>query len=168
MRYSVSMAPGVGAYVFDVESLSNGTIRMRHDGRPVDLDVVAVGGALSVRVGAKIVDLTTEGKLPDLGVIASGRRFHARVMSDRMVAGVRLEKAGQNQAETVVKSPMPGRVVKVLVRDGDPVRAGQGLVVLEAMKMENEIRSRCAGTVRQVHVVAGITVDARAPLVTLV
>ena len=62
---------------------------------------------------------------------------------------------------------MPGRVVKVLVAEGEVVRAGQGLLVLEAMKMENEVRARSGGTVAKVHVTAGATVESSAVLVTL-
>jgi pyruvate carboxylase subunit B len=62
---------------------------------------------------------------------------------------------------------MPGRVVKVLVAPGDRVAAGQGLVVVEAMKMENEIRARHAGTVTEVRVREGEPVEARAVLVTI-
>jgi pyruvate carboxylase subunit B len=62
---------------------------------------------------------------------------------------------------------MPGRVVKVLVAEGDVVAVGQGLVVLEAMKMENEVRARAAGTVSQIHVKPGATVEGSAKLVTL-
>jgi biotin carboxyl carrier protein len=62
---------------------------------------------------------------------------------------------------------MPGRVVKVLVAKGDAVEPGKGLVVLEAMKMENEVRAKIAGTVADVHVVAGATVEGNAKLVTL-
>ena len=62
---------------------------------------------------------------------------------------------------------MPGRVVKVLVARGDAVKIGQGLVVLEAMKMENEVRCRLGGTVMEVHVIEGTAVEANAPLVTL-
>jgi biotin carboxyl carrier protein len=67
----------------------------------------------------------------------------------------------------VVKSPMPGRVVKVLVAKGDKVQAGQGLLVLEAMKMENEVKAKAAGTVTEVHVTTGSAVEGNAKLVTL-
>jgi biotin carboxyl carrier protein len=62
---------------------------------------------------------------------------------------------------------MPGRIVKVLVRPGDRVEAGQGLVVVEAMKMENELRAQGRGVVEQIHVAAGDRVEKGAPLVTL-
>ena len=66
-----------------------------------------------------------------------------------------------------ILSPMPGRIVKVLVREGDVVAAQQGLVVVEAMKMENELRAPRAGQVSAVKVVEGMLVEAKAVLVTL-
>jgi biotin carboxyl carrier protein len=66
-----------------------------------------------------------------------------------------------------IVSPMPGRIVKVLVREGDLVTAQQGLVVVEAMKMENELRAPRAGQVSAVKVVEGMSVEAKAVLVTL-
>jgi biotin carboxyl carrier protein len=77
------------------------------------------------------------------------------------------KKSTTGGGEKAVKSPMPGRVVKVLVAKGDSVAVGQGLVVLEAMKMENEVKARAAGTVAEVHVAAGATVEGGAKLVTL-
>jgi pyruvate carboxylase subunit B len=67
----------------------------------------------------------------------------------------------------VVRAPMPGLVVRVEVAVGDQVAAGTGLVVVEAMKMENELRAPGAGVVTTVHVAAGATVEKGAPLVTL-
>ena len=64
-------------------------------------------------------------------------------------------------------APMPGRVVRVLVSIGDRVLAGQPIVVVEAMKMENELRSPKDGVVREVNVQAGGAVEARAVLVVI-
>jgi pyruvate carboxylase subunit B len=58
-------------------------------------------------------------------------------------------------------------VVKLLVARGDAVQPGQGLVVLEAMKMENEVRARAAGVVAEIHVAPGATVEGGAKLITL-
>ena len=64
-----------------------------------------------------------------------------------------------------VKAPMPGRVVKLLVKPGDVVQPRQGLVVVEAMKMENELRSERPGTVSKVCVAEGASVEAGVVLV---
>jgi biotin carboxyl carrier protein len=77
--------------------------------------------------------------------------------------------AGSSAASAVkdVVAPMPGRIVKVLVKAGDRVAAGQGLVVVEAMKMENELRAPREGTVVAVRVSEGMSVEANAVLVVV-
>jgi glutaconyl-CoA decarboxylase len=70
-------------------------------------------------------------------------------------------------AGEAVNAPMPGNILKVNVKTGDAVKAGQVLVVLEAMKMENEIMAPKDGTVTQVLVNKGSTVDTGAPLVVI-
>ena len=64
-------------------------------------------------------------------------------------------------------APMPGRIAKVLVKVGDVVAVRQGLVVVEAMKMENELRSPRAGTVVEVRAVEGARVESQALLVVV-
>jgi biotin carboxyl carrier protein len=66
-----------------------------------------------------------------------------------------------------VTAPMPGKIVKLLVKPGDRVQARQGVIVVEAMKMENELRARAAGTVSEVRVTEGTSVEAGAILVIL-
>jgi pyruvate carboxylase subunit B len=78
----------------------------------------------------------------------------ARLKQLRAMGGTAHEETGGAS----VVAPMPGLVVKVLVSPGDKVEANQGLLILEAMKMENELRSPRAGVVRQVNVVPGQTV----------
>ena len=68
---------------------------------------------------------------------------------------------------TMVRAPMPGLVVRVAVAAGQRVDAGTGVVVVEAMKMENELRAPRAGVVETVHVAVGQAVEKGAPLVTL-
>jgi biotin carboxyl carrier protein len=73
-----------------------------------------------------------------------------------------VKKAAGGLAE--VRAPMPGRIVKLLAAPGQEVAAGQGLVVMEAMKMENELRSPRAGRVKDLHVRELQTVDTGALL----
>ena len=169
MRYYVALDPDPSAkpVIVDLVELPNGALDARVDDIPVDLDVAYMGAQLNVRVDGQVVDLTTEGSPPDLGAVASGHRSYVRVESERMRAAAQAKKATVTSGDRVIKSPMPGRVVKVLVAKGDAVEVGQGLVVLEAMKMENEVRARVAGTVAEVHVTAGAAVEGNAKLVTL-
>ena len=75
--------------------------------------------------------------------------------------------AGSDTGPRAVVAPMPGRIVKVLVQPGEAVQARQGLVVVEAMKMENEVRAPHAGIVADVRVREGSSVEANAVLVVL-
>jgi glutaconyl-CoA/methylmalonyl-CoA decarboxylase subunit gamma len=74
---------------------------------------------------------------------------------------------GGKQGPSTMRAPIPGRLVKVLVKAGDRVAAGQALLVLEAMKMENELRAVTEGIVSKVHVVEGATVETGQDLVSL-
>jgi biotin carboxyl carrier protein len=83
-----------------------------------------------------------------INVVVNGRR------------SVHAEADGHGQGLISIAAPMPGRVVRVLVAPGDEVAARQGVVVVEAMKMENELRAPRAGRVREVSVAAGTPVEA--------
>ena len=74
---------------------------------------------------------------------------------------------GTPHGEQKVTAPMPGRVVRVLVAEGDEVEARQPVVVIEAMKMENELRSPVAGRVREISAAAGASVEAGRVLVVI-
>jgi biotin carboxyl carrier protein len=169
VRYYVTLDPDPGAkpVLVDLVELPSGALQASLDGRAIDVDVVVVGSQLSVRVNGRVVDLTTEGTPPEIGAVASGHRSYVRVESERMRSAEQAKKTTVTGGDKLVKSPMPGRVVKVLIAKGDVVEVGQGLLVLEAMKMENEVRARIAGTVAEVHVAPGATVEGNAKLVTL-
>jgi pyruvate carboxylase subunit B len=76
-------------------------------------------------------------------------------------------KTGGKQADQTVKAPMPGLISRLEVATGDAVAPGQGLLVLEAMKMENEIRATSGGTVTKVFVQRGKVVEKGEPLLTI-
>jgi biotin carboxyl carrier protein len=114
-----------------------------------------------------MVDLTTEGQPPEIGAIASGHRSYVRVESERQRAAAAAKKVGGGASDKIVKSPMPGRVIRLLVAAKDEIVAGQTLCVIEAMKMENEVKAKAAGSVADVHVVEGATVEANGKLFTL-
>ena len=169
MRYYVSLDPDPAAAPIqvDVVELPSGALEVKVDGRPADVDVLPLGSQISVRVDGRMVDLTTEGAPPELGAVASGHRSYVRVESERMRAAEQAKKKSGGDAEKVIKSPMPGRVVKLLVEKGQEVEAGQPLLVIEAMKMENEVRAKTACKVVEIHVAPGTAVEGNARLLTL-
>jgi pyruvate carboxylase subunit B len=99
---------------------------------------------------------------------SAGERFEVDVQDDRSKQIEALTGQGRTVvAGGVVKAPMPGLVVRVEVVQGQAVEGGEGLVVVEAMKMENELRAPSPGVVAQIHVKAGDRVEKGAALVTL-
>jgi pyruvate carboxylase subunit B len=97
-----------------------------------------------------------------------GYRFEVEALDERTRAIRDLSAA--NAAPTgpaPIIAPMPGLIVRVNVSVGDKVEAGQGIVVMEAMKMENELRATAPGTVQTIEVVAGTAVEKGALLVSL-
>ena len=145
----------------------DGSVAASVGGRPVAVDVVSFSDReLSVRIGSRVLDLTIEGSGPMLGVVASGTRTYVPVESERMRAAARAKGPESAAKSRDVRAPMPGRVLKVFVAEGESVAAGQSVVIVEAMKMENEVKSRGVGVVAKVHAVLGGTVEANAVLVS--
>ena len=141
---------------------------MTLDGRILSVDVTAIAGRWSLLIGSRSYEVAIER--PSNGeriVYVNGVAVPISIMDPRERL---VRRRGTVSAETgprSIVSPMPGRIVRVLVREGDVVAAQQGLVVVEAMKMENELRAPRAGQVSAVKVVEGMSVEAKTVLVTL-
>ena len=114
------------------------------DGRSIEANVVERQGGFQ---------MTLEGDFYDLDVVDERLKVLSR-------SG---EEGGTGSAD--IKAQMPGKVIKVLVEEGQAVEAGQGVVVLEAMKMENEIKSPTSGVVKSIAVEEGQTVESGERLV---
>lgn len=101
-----------------------------------------------------------------LGLV--GERVEVAAVDERTHQIQTLTGRGRSAAvQGTVRAPMPGLVVRIEVAEGQRVEAGGGLVVVEAMKMENELRASRAAVVQKVHVTVGQPVEKGAPLVTL-
>ncbi|MGB8523261.1 MAG: biotin/lipoyl-containing protein [Candidatus Acidiferrales bacterium] len=131
------------------------------DGRALDADAVEVSsGIYSILIGGKSFEARVESKSgSDLSVTVAGLEFNIAIRNPRKWNRNR-EAGAEAEGRQQVTAPMPGKIVLVLVKNGDTVDAGQGIVVVEAMKMQNEIRSPKSGTVERILVVAGQTVNA--------
>ena len=141
---------------------------MTLDGRILSVDVTAIAGRWSLLIGSRSYEVAVERRSNgERLVYVNGLPVPVSIMDPRERL---VRRRGHVSAETgprSIVSPMPGRIVKVLVREGDVVAAQQGLVVVEAMKMENELRAPRAGQVSAVKVVEGMSVEAKTVLVTL-
>jgi biotin carboxyl carrier protein len=173
MKYFVTLPSGRELTVEIVEDEQR-KLRVAVDGRAVDAQAIGAASNSGARVGrtatavhvdGRSIELWLEGAPPRVGVIADGQRFFANVESERM----RIQAAAKpaSSGESVVKSPMPGRVVRVLVAEGDSVEAGAAVVVVEAMKMENELAVGRAGKVKRIATSVGATVEGGAVLLEL-
>lgn len=77
------------------------------------------------------------------------------------------EKGAHTDEGNVIVSPMPGKVVKILVSEGDQVNIGQTLIIISAMKMESEFKAKVAGTIKHISVKEGQTIDANKELISI-
>jgi biotin carboxyl carrier protein len=119
------------------------------DGRLVEADARRISPAVySILLGGRSLEVTVEEIPNGLLVHANRREFQVEVIdprSWRRGRGAGIELEGRQQ----LLAPMPGKIVRVLAAAGQQVTAGQGLLVIEAMKMQNEIRSPKSGTVEK-------------------
>jgi biotin carboxyl carrier protein len=113
-----------------------------------------IAGTFSVLIGERSYDVVASGG--DIRV--NGRSFKVEVFDPREMRG--RKSAGAGEGRQNIAAMMPGKVVRVLVEQGDSVEAGQGLIVVEAMKMQNEMKSPKAGRVIEIKTRADATVAA--------
>ncbi|ACY19153.1 biotin/lipoyl-containing protein [Haliangium ochraceum] len=135
------------SYEVDAKRIRPGTWSILHEGRSFVVDLDERKRGVGVLAGTIDTEITIE----------DARRA-------RLAATV---SQGEGARGETVRAPIAGKVVKVLVAEGDEVEAGASVLVLEAMKMENEIRCENGGTVASVSVEAGQSVDSNDTLLTL-
>ena len=154
----------VGEAAFDI-NFREGNLLL--NGQPVDYTFEAVSeGYYTLLVDGKTYPVVIEPVSPDrVRVTLRGRQIEVQVKDQRALL---LERFGLTDAgaaaQREVHAPMPGLVLRILVEPGQEVQAGDGLVVLEAMKMENELRAQAPGTIAAIHVNAGDAVSKNALL----
>lgn len=192
-RLTFEIESGGRRRTVDVNRLANGWM-VEVAGQEKFVSVAGLGGRWSLLVGSPNSADLQDVASGDSQYVASGFgrtfRSYELVVEPLNAEALRVTVNGQVVGVTVVNpggirprsryhggshadgprhvvAPMPGRIVKVLVRQGQQVNARQGLVVVEAMKMENELRAPVSGTVRAVRVKEGEAVEANAVLVEI-
>lgn len=139
---------------------SDGRWQCRLDGRELQMDaILSRRDVLSVIIEGKSYEVKRELSATDLHLWVGPVRYAAEVRDPRSLRsrkGAGAEEAGPRK----LVAPMPGKVVRVLVAEKTQVEAGQGIIVVEAMKMQNEIKSPKAGVVQKLVASDGAAVNA--------
>lgn len=162
MRYYSRI--GEREYIVDID---NETVLV--DGEPVSVDLKKIGidELYSMLFGGQSNELLIEANRYDYKVTLRGEQYQVQVEDERTRRLNATRKLVLPDGDIAVTAPIPGLVVKVLVADGDTIAEDQPLVILEAMKMENELRAVRPGRVKHVKVTAGQRVEQNAVLMVL-
>lgn len=165
MKYFVRIGTDEHEVIIDGENVSIGgrTVRAHiEDVTGTPLQIVTIGN----EVHRALARRGEQRGQYDLSI--DGYRFTVEALDERTRAIRELSGASARPAGPAhLLAPMPGLIVRIHVQAGDQVRAGQGLVVMEAMKMENELRATVAGVVRRVVVAPGSAVEKGATLLEM-
>ena len=147
----------------EVTPLADGRLRVTFEGSdspPLDVTLFGEGDVIAA-IEKSMLELQANGAEVTVGAERRPVRVESRERRERTPVASRAGASG------TVRAPMPGRVVKVLVEQGGAVEKGAGVVVVEAMKMENELFAPLSGCVERVFVSAGDAVERGAPLVEI-
>jgi biotin carboxyl carrier protein len=157
--------------VVAVETSADGGWLISIDGQPARaVDAVEVRpGTWSILCDGRSLVVDLDPRNQGGAVLHAGVESRVELVDARRARLAQATSGGARKAASgeVVLAPIAGKVVKLLVTVGDAVAPGQGVAVLEAMKMENEIRADRGGTVSAVHARAGESIEAQGPILTL-
>jgi biotin carboxyl carrier protein len=168
VRYLATLHGQTAQVEVDVEEAGPGRLVLTLSGKRHEVDALPLPhGAVSLLVDNQVYDVEFDDVGEEVQVLVRGDVFVVDVADERSLrlrAGAAPLKV---EGRVTLLAPMPGKVVRVLVKQGDSVQEGQGLVVVEAMKMENELKSPKAGTVTELFAREGSPVEANAKLLTV-
>ena len=130
------------------------------NGREFPLDIISTGeGIFSILINGKSYEIKQENTTAETNIVVGHQRFNAVVRDPRSLRSRRRADTGAEGVKKIT-APMPGKVVRILAPAGTEIEAGQGVLVIEAMKMQNELKSPRKGMVTKLNVTAGAAVEA--------
>jgi biotin carboxyl carrier protein len=136
------------------------------DGRLVGADVAKIApNIFSIILDGHVHDVRISETSEGLNLQTGAMEFFSQIIDRRAWRGRHSHAEAEGRQQ--VSAPMPGKVVRLLVKPGDLVKAGQGLVVIEAMKMQNEVRSPKSGKIDELLVAEGQRVNAGQALLSV-
>jgi biotin carboxyl carrier protein len=150
---------------YEIEIDKDGGVLL--NGEPRDVDFLNLGGSLySVITQNQSLEVVIDDEDNTIEVMMNGRLYETQVLDERALLMAQ-RRGGLGGSSGEVHSPMPGLIVLVAVENGQVVEQGQTVVILESMKMQNELKAPINGTVSAIHVEAGQTVDKNAFLIEI-
>ena len=156
---------GEQTYTVEIEEVDKSVYRVSVDGNEFLVDGKKTGRTnYSLIVDNRSFEIEVDNSEDQYRVLVDGRNYHVHLVDERRMRVGGAQSGLQLQGRQKVAVPMPGKVIAVLVSEGDTVEKGQGLVIVEAMKMENEVRSPVPGQVKEIRVKPGDAVGAGAVL----
>ena len=133
--------------------------KCRFDGRSIEIDaLIPRRDVLSLLIEGHSYEIKREQRGADLHMWIGSTRIAVDLRDPRSLRS-RLKALGDGEGPRKILAPMPGRIVRLLVEEGSEVEAGQGVVVIEAMKMQNEIKSPKKGIVKKTLAAPGAAVN---------
>ncbi len=167
-RYFARLKGAKSAIELSVEPLKDGRYAVTLDGKRHEIDALMLPhGAVSMLIDGRSHAIEFEEHSDEVAVLLKTQVTRIDIVDERRARLRDATKAFSTEGKQIITAPMPGKVVKVLVKKGDEVKEGQGLVVVEAMKMENELRSPKAGKVVELAAQEGTAVENGAKLVVV-
>ena len=159
---------GERTYNVEIEEVDEHLYRVVIDGSELLVDGRKTGRTnYSLIIDKRSFEVDVDVAEDEYRVLADGRSYHVRLLDERKLRLGGLQSGIELRGRQEISVPMPGKIVAVLIAQGDRVEKGQGLVIVEAMKMENEVRSPIAGEVKEIRTKAGETVEAGKVLVVV-
>jgi biotin carboxyl carrier protein len=138
---------------------ADGRWECRLDGREVEIDaILARRDVLSMIIGGKAYEIKRERSATDMHLWVGSVRYAVQLRDPRSLRSRASAEDGKGPRKLL--APMPGKIIRVLVKEDAEVAAGQGMIVVEAMKMQNEIKSPKKGVVRKMIAAEGANVNA--------
>lgn len=153
-------------YIIEIDQENEITVDgQKHN---IDFQQLADEGSLSLLIDHRSLEAIVDERDDAWEVLLHGELYTVKVQDER---SYRLAQArGQLQEDTetvIIRSPMPGLILDVLAEEGRQVKKGEKVVILESMKMENELRASRDGVVTRVHIEKGASVEKNQDLVTI-
>ena len=159
---------GEQTHTVEIEETGRSVYRVSVDGNEFLVDGKKTGRTnFSLIVDNRSFEIEVDNSGDEYRVLVDGRNYHIQLVDERRMRVGGAQTGLELQGRQNVSVPMPGKIVAVLVTEGDTVEKGQGLVIVEAMKMENEVRSPIAGEVKEIKIKAGDTVEGGAVLIVV-